>query len=162
MPVINHENIVGESWALIIDIDELNQTDPGTNTIISAKLWRNHIDTINARTGKSGLLINPDDDTNALTDLFGEAALIAIYFPAFTDGRGYSHAQKLRTQHDYTGEIRAVGEILPDQLFFMKRLGFDTFDVDQRHNQETLDYAFKRYSSHYQGSPTAEPLYQKR
>lgn len=71
-----------------------------------------------------GLLLEPSDEPDAR---FATAPLIAINFPAFNDGRALSLAVLLRTRYQYAGELRAVGDVHPDMVHYMKRCGFDTF-----------------------------------
>lgn len=76
-----------------------------------------------------GVLIAPADDVKKLEPHLDRIALIAVAFPAFNDGRGFSHATLLRERLGYTGEIRAVGDVLIDQVPLMLRTGFDSFAV---------------------------------
>lgn len=70
--------------------------------------------------------IEPGDDARALLPHLGRLSLIEVNFPTYTDGRGYSAARLLR-EHGYTGELRAVGDVLVDQLSHLRRCGFDAF-----------------------------------
>lgn len=76
-----------------------------------------------------GLWLAPDDDAEDLADLLPHLPLIAVDFPSFRDGRGYSQAYVLRTRLGWTGELRAVGDVLRDQLSHMRQCGFDAFAV---------------------------------
>lgn len=76
-----------------------------------------------------GLLISPDDDVENLQLPLAELTLIAIDFPSFRDGRGYSQAYLLRRRLGWKGELRAVGDVLRDQLSHMRQCGFDSFAV---------------------------------
>lgn len=80
--------------------------------------------------------LEPDDDPNALVDMLAQTVRIDIAFPKYTDGRGYSHAQILRRRHQFEGDIRAVGHVLRDQLRFMARSGFTSFETA---HEVTLD-----------------------
>ena len=75
-----------------------------------------------------GLLLEPSDEPEATHT---SAPVIAINFPAFSDGRGLSLAVLLRTRFNYTGELRAVGDVHPDVIHYMKRCGFDTFQMPE-------------------------------
>ncbi|MEN0108472.1 MAG: DUF934 domain-containing protein [Pseudomonas sp.] len=75
------------------------------------------------------LLLGPDDEVENLQPLLADVALIAIDFPSFRDGRGYSQAYLLRRRLGWTGELRAVGDVLRDQLSHMRQCGFDSFAV---------------------------------
>jgi len=73
-----------------------------------------------------GLLIEPGQDLQVIAPDLSRFALIAVAFPKFTDGRGYSQARQLRGTYGFTGELRATGEVLFDQLQFLARCGFDS------------------------------------
>ena len=88
---------------------------------------------------------------------------IAIDFPAFTDGRGYTLARQLRERYGYRGEIRAVGDVLIDQLFYMHRCGFDAFLLREDQVVEDALNAQHTFSLSYQISiDTPEPLFLRR
>lgn len=76
-----------------------------------------------------GVLVKPGDDVSRLAPFLDRIALVAISFPAFNDGRGFSHASLLRSRHGFAGEIRAVGDVLIDQIPLMLRTGFVSFSV---------------------------------
>lgn len=93
--------------------------------------------------------IEPGDDARALVPHFGRLKLIEIAFPKFRDGRGYSSAAVLR-QAGFSGEIRAVGDVLVDQLGFMRRVGFDSFAPDKPLNLGVVQATLDRYPYVYQ------------
>lgn len=76
-----------------------------------------------------GVLLQPGEQVDAIADLLDQLTLVALAFPAFSDGRSFSKAELLRRRHDFEGPIRAVGQVLIDQLPHMLRLGFDEFEV---------------------------------
>jgi uncharacterized protein (DUF934 family) len=76
-----------------------------------------------------GVLLQPGEQVDAIADLLDQLTLVALAFPAFSDGRSFSKAELLRRRHDFQGPIRAVGQVLIDQLPHMLRLGFDEFEV---------------------------------
>src|SRR5699024_2653247 len=78
------------------------------------------------------------------------APLIAIDFPVFTDGRGYSTARLLRERYGYQGEMRAVGDVLIDQLFYLSRCGFDAFSLREDQSIDDALRALKTFSRSYQ------------
>jgi uncharacterized protein (DUF934 family) len=83
-----------------------------------------------------GLLLGPDDDVENLQLAFSDVAMIAIDFPSFRDGRGYSQAYLLRQRLGWQGELRAVGDVLRDQLSHMRQCGFDSFAVREDKSAE--------------------------
>jgi uncharacterized protein (DUF934 family) len=76
-----------------------------------------------------GVLLQPGDQLDAIADLLGDLSLVALVFPAFTDGRSFSKAELLRSRHGFQGAIRATGEVLVDQVPHMLRVGFNEFEV---------------------------------
>jgi len=77
-----------------------------------------------------GVEIGPADDPRALVGALGQLAMIRIRFPAFNDGRGFSHARDLRS-FGFTGRLRAVGHVLADQYAMARRVGFDEVEIDE-------------------------------
>ncbi|MFO8046678.1 MAG: DUF934 domain-containing protein [Halomonas sp.] len=101
--------------------------------------------------------------TDSLAARLAEASLIAIDFPTFTDGRGYSLARLLRERHGYRGEIRAVGDVLVDQLYFMTRCGFDGLSLREDQWLEDAKRALAAFSRAYQPAvDQTEPLFRRR
>ena len=94
----------------------------------------------------TGVWLGPDDDVAPLLPWLATLPLIAIRFPVFTDGRGYSLARLLRGRHGYAGELRAVGDVLRDQLYFLQRCGFDSFALRADQPPEEALAAFHDYS----------------
>ena len=100
-------------------------------------------------------------------DLFGADAdqfkRICIDFPKFADGRGYSAARLLREKYGYKGELRSTGDVLIDQLFFMKRCGFDTFALREDQVLEDAIAAFSTFTNPYQNDVQDQrPLFRRR
>lgn len=76
-----------------------------------------------------GVLLLPGDPLQKIAGLLGQLSLVALAFPAFSDGRSFSKAELLRSRHGFSGAVRATGQVLIDQLPHMLRLGFDEFEV---------------------------------
>jgi uncharacterized protein (DUF934 family) len=76
-----------------------------------------------------GVVLQPGEPLESVVELLGQLSLVALAFPAFSDGRSFSKAELLRSRHRFDGAVRAVGEVLVDQLPHMLRLGFDEFEV---------------------------------
>ncbi len=100
----------------------------------------------------SGVWLNPDDDVMLLAEHLQRVQLIVIDFPKYTDGRGYSQARVLRKQLGFSGELRANGDIRPDQLLFMMRAGIDAFDFTQAPDNDLVHQILTRYRVNYQPS----------
>ncbi|MCI0508924.1 uncharacterized protein (DUF934 family) [Chromohalobacter marismortui] len=109
------------------------------------------------------LLASDTELTPELATQLLDAPLIAIDFPKFTDGRGYSLARLLRERYGYQGQIRAVGDVLIDQLYYMSRCGFDAFWLREDQVVEDALNALDTFSLSYQpGTDTPEPLFRRR
>ena len=112
---------------------------PAGPTLFPLRDWLEHHEFLLKRPD-SGLWLNSDDEPGDLISRLGndiaKLPCIAIYFPAFTDGRGFSLAKILRGRYHYRGELRAAGSILVDQLYYLKRCGFDAYEID---NNEISD-----------------------
>lgn len=111
---------------------------------------------------KLGLVLGPADDPAAVAADLPALDLVAIHFPRFTDGRGYSIATELRETHGWRGELRAVGDILRDQLFYLSRCGFDTFNLRDDQPVERALAAFGDFSEAYQASVDRGALFERR
>ena len=92
----------------------------------------------------------PDDDPLKLEPFLDQLDVIEITFPRYTDGRGYSQAQLLRRRLGYQGELRAVGDVLRDQILFMLRSGFNAFEVQSEDAVEAVQAASAEFSHFYQ------------
>ena len=115
------------------------------------------------RAGRTGVLLEPQDDPAAIAEFLHQLSLVAVRFPKFGDGRGYSTARLLRERYGYEGELRAVGDVLRDQLLFMKRSGFDSFSLRDDQDPGEAIAAFGEFSEEYQASSTQpQPLFRRR
>jgi len=107
------------------------------------------VDSFVGQTNAAAVRIEPGDDARALLPHLGRVALVEVNFPSFGDGRGYSAARILR-EAGYTGELRAVGDVLVDQLSHMRRCGFDSFAPARRLDEADAEAAFNRWPQVYQ------------
>ena len=102
------------------------------------------------------------DDARTLVPHLARLALIEVSFPTYRDGRGYSAARVLR-EAGYRGELRAAGDVLVDQLPFMRRCGFDSFAPEAPIDPATLARSLTRYADHYQAAADeAVPIWRRR
>jgi uncharacterized protein (DUF934 family) len=109
-----------------------------------------------------GVRVSSDTLPSDIPEL-ARLALLAIEFPRFTDGRGYSVARMLRDRHGFTGELRAVGWVLRDNLFYLERCGFDAFELAPGKPLESALAAFGDFSVTYQAATDDKrPLYRRR
>ncbi len=140
-PLIRDGRLVADEWSLLpkdgapaADI-ALDLASFGPRQILPIKSYRIHADALQAQRHRIGIVLDPEDEPEAVVPFLANIALVAIRFPTFTDGRGYSSARILRNRFGYSGELRAVGDVLRDQLYFLHRCGFNAFSLrpDQDH-----------------------------
>lgn len=106
--------------------------------------------------------LEPDDDARALIPFLDRLTLIEVAFPKYRDGRGYSSARILR-EAGYNGELRAQGDVLVDQIAFMRRCGFDSFAPEASLNPEAVARALSTYDHAYQkAADTVVPAWKLR
>jgi len=120
--------VVDDRWTLVREASASADLPAGVPVIVPLALWKAELDTLSAR-GDVGVWLAPDAEPADLAADVAVLPLIAIDFPAFTDGRGYSSARLLRERYGFKGELRAIGDVLRDQLYAMAECGFDAFAV---------------------------------
>ncbi|HUY02010.1 MAG TPA: DUF934 domain-containing protein [Rhodocyclaceae bacterium] len=99
-----------------------------------------------------GVWLAAEEGPEAIAADLDDFTVVAIEFSKFTDGRGYSTARLLRTRYGYAGELRAFGDVLRDQLFYLSRVGFDAFAVRPDKNIEAARAGLADFSAAYQGA----------
>lgn len=145
-----------DTWCLSRDEETLPDERPA---IVPLSLWQQHSDQADlAPWLPSATELSPE-----LANELQNAPLVAIDFPSFTDGRGYSLARLLRERYAYTGEIRAIGDVLVDQLFYMTRCGFDALALREDQHLDDALRALGAFSVSYQpGVDVKEALFERR
>jgi len=109
------------------------------------------------------LRLEPTDDPAAVAGQLDGVTRIDVNFPKFGDGRGYSIARLLRERYGYKGELRAVGQITRDHLFFLESCGFDAFELRAGEDPHEALAAFNDFSESYQASlKYPQPLFRRR
>jgi uncharacterized protein (DUF934 family) len=151
MPLVKNGKISGDAFVHVADDDEI---PVGGAVLISAARFLADADTLSRRLGKTGVIWPNNRDVDDLVPYLDRLAVVALVFPTFRDGRAYSQARLLRERHNYSGELRATGQILRDQFVFMLRAGFDAFEVKKDGDAEAFANTVKRYSVFYQ--PTGD------
>ena len=109
------------------------------------------VDSFLDQSDAAAVRIEPGDDARDLLPHLGRLRLVEVNFPSHTDGRGYSAARVLR-EHGYTGELRAVGDVLVDQLRYLRRCGFDAFAPEQPLDEADARAALERFPQVYQAA----------
>jgi uncharacterized protein (DUF934 family) len=126
--LIKNGAIVEDHWMLLREARSLADLPPGAPVIVPLALWLAERAALAAR-GEVGVWLKPEDDPEALAGDVASLPLVAVDFPKFTDGRGYSSSRLLRGKYGFVGELRAIGDVLRDQLYYLRECGFDAFAV---------------------------------
>ncbi len=143
-----------DAWVVAVDGEPL----PEAPAILSRKRWLAERGALAGRNAPLGLRLDAGERIDDITADLAHFALIALSFPKFTDGRAFSTARLLREKHGYTGELRAVGNVLSDQIPFMRRVGFDAFEVTHAPTRRALaEGRIAEVTLHYQPAGSPEP-----
>jgi uncharacterized protein (DUF934 family) len=160
--LIKDRAVVEDRWTLLRDATSLSDVPAATPVIVPLTLWQAEHDTLAARSDV-GVWLKPNEDPEALAGDIARLPLIAIDFPKFVDGRGYSSARLLRDKYRFGGELRAIGDILRDQLYYLRQCGFDAFAVRADRNAADAIDAFDDFSDNYQSTVARPvPLFRRR
>lgn len=162
MQVIKDKAIVNDDWVLVRELDE-SASAPEGKVILPFAYWQANREQLLNRNIEHAVWIDGTVETESLSDDLKHFSLIALDFPAFKDGRSYSHARLLRDRYGFKGELRAIGDILRDQLFFLYRCGIDCFELREDKDPEEALKSFNDFSVRYQAAADdAVPIYKLR
>lgn len=154
-----------DNWHLLdasAGVDVLAELE-GKDVIVPLCCWLAEQDHISVRKGQTGVWLDSNEVPGPLREDLPRLPLIALRFPVFSDGRAYSSARELRQNMGYTGEIRAIGDVLRDQLFFMQRCGFNAFALRDDQDIDVALTAFNDFHEAYQASVDRPvPLFRRR
>jgi len=124
--------------------------------------WQSEREALLGRGDPVGVRLGSDESPELVADDLVHLSLVALEFPKFRDGRAYSYARMLRERFEFDGEVRAVGDVLMEQLHFMLRTGFDAFEIESEDPLGQYETAKAEFSVWYQptgdGRPTATRL----
>lgn len=125
---------------------------PAADVLVDLATWQAHRAQLLAHPQRKGVLLAADQFAETLAEDCQLLDLIAVDFPAFADGRGYSTAYLLRTRYGFRGELRAVGDVFKDVLFYQRRVGFDAHLVRADKDAEVALAGLRDFSTTYQHS----------
>lgn len=156
MPLIKQKQLVtGDGWTFFANDAAL----PASGDVV-VSLGR--LAELADHKGRLGVRVEPDDDVNEVAKVLSKVQLVAINFPKFGDGRGYTKARLLRERFGYKGELRAVGEVLADQLQYLLRCGFDAFALAEGKDLAAALRAMEDFTITYQAATDdPRPLYRR-
>ncbi len=155
--------IVDDLWIEVASTDALHGAASRVPLLVWHAVWIAERDALIARGTPIGVRLEAQDDPASIADDVAHFSLIAVAFPKFTDGRGYSIARLLRQRYGYRGALRAVGDVLRDQMFYMLRCGFDSFALKHEDQIEGALSAYRDFTEAYQTSvDRTVPLFARR
>ena len=166
--IIKDKAIIQDDWT-VLRLPEGETPDaievPTGKQIIPLQVWLIQREELSARLKKNQDLAIWFGSAEQAKDLGADAALfafLAVDFPKFSDGRGYSIAYNIRSRLGYTGEVRAIGDVLRDQLFYMQRVGFNAFATREDRSIQDAIKGLTDFSEMYQTSwDEKNPLFRR-
>lgn len=157
--IIKDREIVDDNWQHLDDEAAL----VAGNITVSITRWQEQHETLSRHEGGLGIRLSGDDPLEEIVPDLGRFQLVVLLFPVFTDGRCYSYARLLRDRYYFKGEIRAQGDVLYDQLFYMSQCGINSFELANPNRLVQALAAFDVFSESYQATVLRpEPLYRRR
>ncbi len=161
--IIKNGEVIDERWHLLPVDATLDGISNSDDLIVPLGLWLASSHALKVRDGGLGVWLQSHEQIEDIVDDLKYFQVIALDFPAFTDGRHFSSARLLRERYGYQGEIRAIGDVLRDQLFFMQRCGFDAFAVRPDRDPYDALKGLSDFSVTYQtGVDQPLPLFRRR
>jgi uncharacterized protein (DUF934 family) len=149
MPLIKTGDVVADPWK---PVDETQPLPPSGPIVVSLARWETDRDALVARGGPLGIRLKSHERVEAIVPDLGCFALIVLEFPSFRDGRPYSSARLLRERYYFSGELRAAGDVLRDQIQFMHRCGFDAFEIADPNGAQEWEKAIAEITVWYQAT----------
>jgi len=155
--LIKNNQVIDDTWILFSDTES---AVPNGQWIVSLTIWNAQKAQLQTRKD-IGLWLNSDEEPAMIDTDINHFPVIAINFPNFTDGRGFSYARELR-EKGFKGELRAIGNFIRDQLFYLKRCGFDSFALEGTDLNDAIK-SLQDFSESYQASiDQSLPLFRRR
>ncbi len=148
MALIKDGAVVEDAWITVSDDAAL----PDAPVIVSFERWQAERDRLKGRNAPLGIRLASGQSLDEIAGDLDWFSVIALEFPVFTDGRAFTTARILRERYGFFGEIRAVGDVLRDQILFMVRCGFDAFEMEAGENAEDWRAAVAEINIFYQAA----------
>lgn len=156
MQLIDAEGkILADAWGYVPTDEPLTSSGP---LIVDWVRFQADRSVLLGRNAPLGVRVPNTTNVTELKPDLDRIGLIALEFPKFTDGRAFSQARLLRDQLGYTGELRAVGQVFLDQLLFLRRVGFNSFELAQLATPEQIKRALGAFSVFYQSASDGSPV----
>lgn len=160
--IIKNRSVIEDTWTLLGADASLEEALQNEKAIVPFSLWQAERETLLKKMHRA-VWLESNEIIEDLADDLDQLELVALNFPAFTDGRHFSSARLLRERYKFAGEVRAIGDVLRDQLFYMQRCGFDAYAI--RSDKDPFDAlkGLSDFSISYQAAvDNDQPLFRRR
>jgi uncharacterized protein (DUF934 family) len=148
MQIIKDKQLIEDSWTYIADDAELQDG----NISVSLARWKKDHQQLLKSHEKLGVRIGPAESVADIAVNLKDIDLVELDFPAFADGRIFSYAWLLRGRYNYQGEIRATGSFMPDQVFYLSRVGVNAFNPEKAEDLDAALFTLNDFTVNYQKS----------
>ena len=157
--MLSHGAVAEDNWTVL---QMPVETIPQGNILVPLKYWLEQSAELDGQAGLVGVWLDSDEEVEALADDLAQLPVVALNFPKFVDGRGFSSARLLRDRYDYKGEIRAIGNVIQDQLFMLQRCGFSQYCLADNVDLEAAAKSLNDFSDSYQtAADQDQPLFKR-
>jgi uncharacterized protein (DUF934 family) len=146
--VINNHQVIDDEWSYITD--ESFNFDENLKVIVSLDQLKNQFEQLSKKSKSLAVILNETDSVEDILPFLNDLQMVVFQFKVFSDGRAFSQSKLLRDRHCYHGHIRAVGDVIRDQLSFMQRCGFSQFQLAKAEDINHAIHAFSDISNSYQ------------
>lgn len=169
--MIKDRIVTDDGWQVVRgELDDQGQLDENTlqalagqDVIVPLSAWQQQRELLSGHTGKVAVWLDSNELPESIAEDLPELPLVALNFPEFKDGRPFTSARELRQRYGYSGEIRAIGDVARDQLFYMARCGFSSFELREDQDPEQALEAFNDFRDAYQPAIDQPlPLFRRR
>jgi uncharacterized protein (DUF934 family) len=149
MPIINnHHQVIDDDW---VDFSlESNSLDSSSKVIVSLDQLKNEFEELKNTSQALAVKLSETDSVDDILPFLNDLQMVILQFKVFADGRAFSQSKLLRDRYSYQGQIRAVGDVIRDQLSFMQRCGFSQFQLSETEDVNQAIHAFSDISNTYQ------------
>ena len=163
--LINRGSVIQDRWTLVPEATgpEILEVIKGKDLIVPKKFWNLYKADIENYSARITIWLDSDELVEEIRDDLHRFPLIALNFPVFSDGRPYTSARELRQILNFCGEIRAIGDVLRDQIFYMSQCGFDSFLLRYDQDPDSCIRALQDFKTNYQSTILEpNPLFRRR
>ena len=158
-PLIKDRTVVDDRFTLVREIGA--DLPPSAPLIVPLATWKRQREALRAR-GDIGVWLAPSEDPAELAKDVPHLPVIAVDFPQFTDGRGYSIGRLLRERFGFRGELRAIGDVQHDQLYYLSQCGFNAFAIRSDRSAQSALAGLEAFSDGYQLTNARTPWFRRR